>query len=241
MKLHRPFFYLLTVFCFCACTDGKPDKDARGAKAAAPTDPVAGRIDSLKRLAQPGDLLFRLGDDMMSYSIRYLSERDPSYSHVGLLVERGGSLQVAHIGPYPDGRDTLQCEPIDSFINPVKNLDAGLYRFHLSEAEKTLLIANVRKCAEQKVHFDYAYDVRTNDKLYCTELIAKSLAAATENRIRFEGMLVPAPMRKLMYAFLSQAVPDTNEVRNRRYIALDHLYMNEHCDSVIKISLRPPQ
>ncbi|RYY40429.1 MAG: hypothetical protein EOO08_04660 [Chitinophagaceae bacterium] len=228
------------LFVLTACT-GAEQRGESVAVQPAPTiatDPVPARIDSLRRASRPGDLLLRLGDDMMSYSIRYLSESDPSYSHVGLLIQRKGELQVAHIGPYPNGGDTLRYEPIDSFINPATNLEAGLYRFRISEAERERFLNNVQAWGRKGVHFDYAYDLRTDGQLYCTELIAKSLAPATANRIHFSGMQVPASMRKLMYAFLSQTVPDTAEVRSRRYIALDQLYRSAYCDSILKIQLR---
>ncbi|GAB4092163.1 C40 family peptidase [Flaviaesturariibacter terrae] len=228
---------LLICFLLTSCGSGRPG-GAAAVPAALPADPVPARMDSLKALARPGDLLFRLGDDMVSYSIRFLSEKDPSYSHVGLLVPVNGSLQVAHIGPYDGGRDTLHSEPIDSFLNPAKNLLAGLYRFRISDAERVRFLANVDGWRRRGVHFDYWYDLGTNDKLYCSELIAKSLAPATGNRLQFPGKLLPQSMLKLMYAYFATLSTDTTLIRKRPYISLDQLYTSGHCDSLIKISLR---
>ena len=233
-----PLLALLLLFAAC----GNNRQPAAGAPPGVPdtarVDPVTARIDSLRRLARPGDLLLRLGDDMMSYSIRYLSEKDPSYSHVGLLTDHNGLLEVAHIGPYDGGRDTLRYEPIDSFINPAANLAAGLYRFRISDAERQQFLSNVEAWSRKGVHFDYWYDLSTNDKLYCSELIAKSLAPATNNRVRFPGKLLPPSMLKLMYAYFANLSADTALIRRRPYISLDQLYLSGHCDSILKISLR---
>lgn len=237
-----PFCLVLLSACGAGTgSTNRPQTDtARRAATSSATEanPVPARIDSLKQLARPGDLLLRLGDDMMSYSIRFLSERDPSYSHVGLLLEHNGSLEVAHIGPYAGGLDTLRYEPIDSFINPAQNLAAGLYRYRIDSAERARFLANVGTWARKGVHFDYWYDLSTNDKLYCSELIAKSLAPATGNRLRFPGKQLPASMLKLMYAYFANLSTDTTMIRKRPYISIDQLYVRPDCDSILKISLR---
>ncbi|RYZ18508.1 MAG: hypothetical protein EOO16_22325 [Chitinophagaceae bacterium] len=232
------FYFILTA---CGGGDRAATPAASGpAPTVAPAtiDPVPARLDSFRRLARPGDLVLRLGEDMVSYSIRYLSERDPSYSHVGLVLEKDGALQVAHIGPYAGGRDTLQSEPIDSFLSPAHNLAAGLYRFRISDAERARFLGNVAKYQQRRVHFDYAYDLATNDKLYCSELIAKSLSPATGNRLQFAAQPVPPSMKRLIGAYLAGTIGDSARIGTGRYIPLDELYRSTVCDSILKISLR---
>ncbi|HEY0751103.1 MAG TPA: hypothetical protein VGD26_08100, partial [Chitinophagaceae bacterium] len=38
-------------------------------------------LDSIHSVIQEGDLIVRLGDDLLSEQIRYLSEKDQSFSH----------------------------------------------------------------------------------------------------------------------------------------------------------------
>jgi hypothetical protein len=225
--------YSCVILLLFACHESKPKE-----RVLAVTDPVAARLDSFKAMARPGDLVFRLGDDMMSYSIRFLSEQDPSYSHVGIVSEREGALGVMHISPSEASRDTIHFEPIDSFLNPVHNLYAGLYRYQLSDAERKAFFDNISLYQGQGIHFDYWYDLTTNNKLYCSELIAKSLEKATGSRMHFEGKFLPQSMMKLMYAYFANLSTDKKLIQNRKYISLDQLYLRKGCDSLYKFSLR---
>ncbi|RYY96859.1 MAG: hypothetical protein EOO11_12420 [Chitinophagaceae bacterium] len=234
----RTLLLLCLLPALAACTGGSTATVAKGA-APAP-DPVEARLDSLKAAARAGDLVLRLGDDMLSYSIQYLSAKDPSYSHAGFIVERNGSPWVGHIAPGSAGTDTIRYEPIDSFLAPATNIKAGLYRYTLDTAERGRYLGQLALYGRQGVHFDHTYDLRTDSLLYCSELIAKSLAAATENRIRIEGSHVPEKMLPLMYAFFKGQPIEKAEFRTRKYISLDQLYLHPACRPVKVISLRNP-
>ena len=101
-------------------------------------DSILLHIDSLKNICQPGDLVVRLGDDFISDRIRYLSVKDHSYSHAGIIVIHNNKKMVCHI--YPDdfiaGADTIRYDIIDSFVNTRTNLKCALYRYDLSDSEK---------------------------------------------------------------------------------------------------------
>jgi hypothetical protein len=47
---------------------------------------------------------------MLSYQIRLLNNRDKSYSHAGMILEKDGKKWVAHITPFESGADTIRLE-----------------------------------------------------------------------------------------------------------------------------------
>ncbi|GAA4332793.1 YiiX/YebB-like N1pC/P60 family cysteine hydrolase [Flaviaesturariibacter amylovorans] len=239
----RTLLLLLPLFVLAACS-GSPTPVVKGVAHTAPAAPapdlVQVRLDSLKAAAQPGDLVLRLGDDMLSHSIRYLSATDPSYSHAGVVVEQGGAHWVAHIAPDEVGRDTIRHEPLDSFLNPKKNLSAGLYRYGLSEPQRLRFLEQIDQYARRGVHFDRTYDLRTEDRLYCSELVARSLAAASGGALRIREDFVPEGMRPLMYAYFANEPIKKEEFATRRYISLDQLYLHPSCRPVLLISFRNP-
>ncbi len=196
-------------------------------------------LDRLKDSAQEGDLVVRLGDDMLSHSIRFLSQKDPSYSHTGVVVLRNGEKRVCHIYPDEAGADTIRYDPIDSFAAPAKNLQCGLFRYTLSGTEKSAFLAHVAGYDERRVHFDRLYDLATNDRVYCSEMIAKALARSTGDRIVIGESRVPKKMLPLLASYFRDEGVSKERLADGGYIALDDLYLHQACRPVIKINLRP--
>jgi hypothetical protein len=210
-------------------------------KKAEPKDSIQLGIDNLKNMAEEGDLIVRLGDDMLSYSIKFLSETDHSYSHAGIIVKEGSQKKVLHITPDTAVHDLIQSIAIDSFIDPKKNLVAGLYRFQLSSAEKALFLERLHSYEKQGVKFDRKYDVKTDNYLYCSELIAKSLATATNNTVMIRQSQVPRNMLPLMYAYFQKDSIPKKRLQQGKYITIDNLYRNGRTTELVKLQLREPQ
>lgn len=233
----KGLYWIVTVLFLFGCKEQEKKKEPKEVKQ---TNTVKLQIDSLKRVAQLGDLVLRLGDDMLSYSIRFLSEQDKSFSHSGIIAEHNGEKVVCHIYPHENDADTIQYEPIDTFINPLKNVQCGLYRYDLSSSEQGDFFSQIDVYRKKKVHFDRLYDLRTGDKLYCTEMIAKALAASTHNRIHIKETYLPKAMLPMMYNYFKNEKASHEEIAARKYIAIDNLYLNPNCKQVMKFALRPP-
>lgn len=232
-----PFLLIVSLLFLASCTSS-----SEPGKVAAPLterEVVQRDLDRLKDSAQEGDLIVRLGDDMLSYSIRFLSQTDPSYSHTGVVVMRNGEKRVCHIYPDEAGADTVRYDPIDSFASPVKNLQCGLYRYTLSGAEKSAFLAYLAGYEKAGAHFDRLYDLATDHQVYCSEMIAKSLARSTANRIAIGESKVPKKMLPLMTSYFKDEGVSKKRLSEGGYIALDDLYLHPACSSVFKINLRP--
>jgi len=60
------------------------------------------------------------------------------------------------------------------------------------------------------VEFDFDFDMYTDDKMYCSEMIYKALLLATNNE---------------NYIPLSHVI-------EKPYVAIDNLYLNDHCNLI---------
>ena len=72
----------------------------------------------------------------------------------------------------------IEVESIDSFLQESDDNSAGYFRFKLDGNEKLAehFLDSIQHTA---IRFDEDFDLMSDDKLYCTELIARCLAYAT--------------------------------------------------------------
>jgi hypothetical protein len=91
------------------------------------------------------------------------------------------------------------------------------------------------------VKFDRKYDVKTDNYLYCSELIAKSLATATNNTVMIRQSQVPRNMLPLMYAYFQKDSIPKKRLQQGKYITIDNLYRNGRTTELVKLQLREPQ
>jgi len=197
-------------------------------------------LDSLEKECRSGDLIVRLGDDLISDRIRFLSEKDHSYSHAGIIVMHNNQKMVCNISPgdLVNTADTIRFDIIDSFLNVNENLACALYRYDLSDSEKIELEKVLNHYHDRKIHFDKIYDLKTDDKLYCSEMIYKSLKKVTNGRIEIAQSYVPRNMDHLISLFFKKYNIDSTTIVHRKIIAIDNLYNNLHCRLVMKFTLK---
>jgi hypothetical protein len=228
-------------YCFCtllvwSCTNDKAEIKV-AATPLTSEEVHAFKVDSIKQAARAGDLIVRLGDDILSYQIKLLNEKDQSFSHAGVIVENGGQLQVAHIAPDDGGKDVINYIPIDSFVNPVKNLNCALFRYNLNDAERQAATDAIEAYRQKNIHFDWQYDLATDDKMYCSELISKAYTKATQNKLQFKQTLVPKRMQPaLANYFKDQASKE--EIASRKIMTIDNLYNIPECKKVMQLTLK---
>lgn len=166
-----------------------------------------------------------------------LNDSSKLYSHAGLVVEKNGEKFVAHLAPAEAGADTIQYQPIDSFINPEHNLTCALYRYRLSEAEKDSVRSLVEQYKAADMRFDRYYDLSTKDRMYCSEMILDVLQRATNNRITAEPIPVPKNMLKLVVAYFKKEKNAEKIIAQRKYLPLDKLYRMPDCTPVMQLNL----
>jgi ABC-type oligopeptide transport system substrate-binding subunit len=87
-----------------------------------------------------------------------------------------------------------------------------------------------------------SFNLGTNDKMYCAELVAKSINQATAGKIQIPAGRIN---KKIMDKYLKRAL-DTRifktdkEAYELEYISIDNLYMNPHCKEIRRVAYKRP-
>jgi hypothetical protein len=187
-----------------------------------PQAPMASRYnDSViihaLRLLKDGDLILRTGDDFISQSLRRFSLKDPTYSHSGLAQQVRGRFLVYHaIGGEDNPAQTLRRDSFGYFCDPDYNLGFAVYRYDLDPPQILKLDSMEKFFYARKTKFDLDFDLHTDDRLYCTEFIYKSLVRATGD---------------------ARYIPLTSFI-GRTYVSTDNLFLNKHARLVYRAIFR---
>ncbi|MEM1204625.1 MAG: YiiX/YebB-like N1pC/P60 family cysteine hydrolase [Acidobacteriota bacterium] len=129
----------------------------------------------------PGDLVLRRGRGALS---RAVLAADPSmrFSHIGLVVSEGGEPWVIHAAPgppTPSSPSPVRLEPLRRFLAPDRASAAALYRIDGPLASAIpIALSTARSWVDSALPFDAAFDLATDDALYCSELIWKAYLSA---------------------------------------------------------------
>ena len=130
-------------------------------------------------LFNDGDLLFRRGRSPESHAV-LITSRKSAYSHVGMVVVEGGQPWVIHAVPGENGRgpDFIRKETIGEFLAEKKASRYAVYRADFPQEIRKRAADNARRYFLQHRLFDDRYDLATDEKLYCTELVVKAYGQA---------------------------------------------------------------
>jgi hypothetical protein len=132
-------------------------------------------------LFKSGDLIFRDGRGFISNAFRKLSRTDPRYSHAGIIHRENEKIFVYHlIGGEENKNSRMRKDLLADFCNPFQANSFGVYRSDLDGSKVDSLATNLY---HKGIIFDADFDLSTDDKMYCTELVFKILTkvSAKEN------------------------------------------------------------
>lgn len=145
---------------------------------------------------QNGDLIFRRGRSVES-QIVLLSDGDSDYSHVGIIYIKNKEPFVIHSVPAENGEEyeLIKMEGIKEFLSEDKATRFAVFRL---EDSLINIAATASKfaydCYLKKYYFDNQYDLLSDKKLYCTELIWKAYRNAgvdiVQNRLHHINFIV---------------------------------------------------
>jgi hypothetical protein len=124
---------------------------------------------------QNGDLIFRKGRSMASHAV-VITDQQSFYSHVGLIVLQKNEPFVVHAvpGESENGIDYIKCESVSSFIDKHKASKVAVYRCKEQEVQKLKYLSQkALSLYKKRLIFDDDYNLESNNKLYCTELVWK--------------------------------------------------------------------
>lgn len=231
---------LLTAILFTGCGDAP-------AEATAPATElidVAGiqqwndsLVKHVKTQLQEGDLLLRKGTDFSSEQVKDMSKQEKIYSHGGIVIFDSGSWYVYHVEPdFFYVKDKVRKEPVDSFLNRSHNAAFAHGRYKLDSAERKVFLSYLDEQYRKKVSFDMTFDLKTDDKMYCSEMIRKGLYKASGGRVSIE---IQRLTDKSKYKIIKQyfKVPE-KRFANMEIIPIDRLYLNPQCEMIQRYTYR---
>ena len=201
-------------------------------------------IHVLKDSIREGDLVLRCGNDYVSESLSDFSQQEKLYSHSGMAIMDDGIMYVySNMAGDINPDEIMRRDIIDSFITPANNVAIGIYRYDITTSELEKLKRIIHDHYLNKLQFDMNFDLSTNDKMYCAEMIAKAVEEATLKRIVFSKSLINNALKEKYLKKLLQKriIPSANVADKREYLAIDNLYFNPHCREVKKIIFGKPQ
>lgn len=119
-------------------------------------------------------LILRLGDGYFSNIFRRVSSEEKRYSHSGILHRVDDRYKVYHIEANEfTGKGIVKDEPLESFIGHSR--EWALYAINTPDPMKAEIVRQARIFYESGIPFDLDFDLASDDKLYCSELVAKSI------------------------------------------------------------------
>lgn len=171
-------------------------------------------IDSVATLVETGDIITRTGNDFTSESLRNLQQRIKLYSHCGIASIENDTLFVYHAlgGEFnPDQR--IRRDPFPAFCAPSVNRGIGIFRYqipatlrrHGAEAARNFLLNDIR--------FDMDFNLATNDKMYCAEMVMKAMLTGSQGQLHF----------------------DSSRIGKFVFVGVDDLILEEHAISVAAV------
>ncbi len=143
------------------------------------------RVDSAAALVRSGDLIFRDGTDEVSRAARNMNRTDTSFSHCGILLVEHDSVMVYHaIGGDYNPSQELRRDPIDSFLVPGEVDRFAIYRFQMGTQQVDSLRQIVARYYARRLRFDMFFNFNTDNVMYCSEFVFKSLNQALADSLR---------------------------------------------------------
>ena len=191
-----------------------------------------GMIEDGQSRLKEGDLVVRMNRDPSSRFIKYFNHKDKNFSHSGIVLFENGYPYVYHIIDGEENPDQkMRKDSLKLFCNPRKNTSFGIYRYDLTVDETQKLKEIVRSWYASGLRFDSAFSLATDDRMYCSEMISKAVAEASNQRIRIE----PTPLSPVEASFLTAYTHlPISYTKHLLIIPIDALYVNPFCHQIKK-------
>jgi hypothetical protein len=212
-----PLCYLL--FCTMACHISKEKANAAIAKNDSLIEQQKAmiafeKIHEIKHFVKSGDLILRTGKDYTSELMRRLSQHDKTYSHCGIASIENDTLFVYHaLGGEWNPDQKLRRDPFELFCNPYENRGFGIYRYSLNNLQKKNIIKLAHQFYKQGVKFDMQFDLATDNRMYCSEFVYKTIEKATKDSVAIS----------------------TTTLNHVRFVSVDNLFINPYCHEIKRI------
>jgi len=142
-----------------------------------------------------GDIVFRKGRSMESRVV-LITDRSSSYSHVGVIYMLNEIPYVIHTVPDESEIcvDYVKMEKLSVFFSSENASIGSVFRLKEQYANFAKLAALTAKSYfDDKFIFDDAFDLRSENKLYCTELVWRAYQKVGIDLIqgKFDKLFLP--------------------------------------------------
>lgn len=184
-------------------------------------------IHEAEGLLKAGDIVVRLNNDPSSQFVKNFNRRDKKYSHAGIVLFENGYPYVYHMvngSENPDGK--LRKDSLARFCNPRKNFSFGIFRYSLRQDEIKNVNSVLHKWYRNSLVFDNRFDLKTDNKMYCSELVSKVFTKATHKRICINATKL-TKLEANAFAVYSKHAFDY--AKTPEIIAIDNLYKQPLC------------
>lgn len=224
---------LLAAYGFYSCISHATNHESAVTSTKKYIDPFT-MIREGQALLKEGDLVVRLNQDPNSQFIKNFNRLDKNYSHAGIVLFENGYPFIYHIvnGDENPG-EKLRKDSLSHFGDPRKNLAFGIYRYKISVPEIKKIKNLIHNWFKKGAQFDPEFNLGSDDKMYCSEMIMKALANGTNNRILIETSALTSTEARLFSFYQHLPFAYTN---NLKIVSIDNLYKNQFCDLIKKYS-----
>lgn len=160
---------------------------------------------------QNGDIIYRHGNGFFSDYFRKSSIKEQLYSHGGIIAVDSSQVYVIHSEASElTGIGGVRKESLNTFLKDIGTW--AVYRLDTTQTVRDSIVYIATRYLNKKIPFDLDFDNTTDDKIYCTELIALSV-------------------NKAVHLDLIKA---TGNIRNKTYYAIDDTYLIKEMKPVIR-------
>jgi hypothetical protein len=155
---------------------------------------------------QSGDLITRMGMDITSVLLSKLNTRDTSFSHCGIAMVENDTVFIYHnMGGEFNPNQKMLREPLYQFANPENSKAIGIFRPQITPEQIKILSRDIVEKYTAGLMFDMDFDLSTDERQYCAEMVAKCFGEAFQNK---------------NWVTIS-------ETENMKYITVESLYLND--------------
>lgn len=132
-------------------------------------------IDSSRAFLSNACIVLRRGNDVISDMFSQFNRTDKTYSHCGIAFSEGDRWYVYHsIGGEDNPDAVLRKEAFESFVRRECNHGFGITKVNVSKVEATAIQNVVTDFYTKHTPFDMQFDLQTDERLYCAEMIYKA-------------------------------------------------------------------
>ena len=189
--------------------------------------PYLNKIETGKTLLKDGDLVLRSGEEISSQLIKKMNRKDQTWSHSGIVFYENGYPYIYHIVSGDENpSEKLRRDSLERYSNPRKNSGFAIYRYDMNHEEVQTFRNTIMDWYQKDIVFDSLFNLKTDDKMYCSEMISKALTKATNSRITLE---TTEPTDQEARFFAPHLKVDEKYLKRLQIVTIDNLFIHPNC------------